>query len=61
MLIKIDRYKLRGINQQKILESYQGWQAYAKWANSYRLRNRIISFISNVYLPEKIKNKDFID
>ena len=28
------------IQPQQFIESYQGWQAYAKWANTYRLRNK---------------------
>ena len=37
------------ISEQKLLESVQGWNAYAKWANSYRLRKTF----SN-YLPSKL-------
>jgi len=25
----------------QIFDSYQGWQAYAKWVNTHRLRERI--------------------
>ncbi|MEK6811657.1 MAG: hypothetical protein AABX96_04065, partial [Nanoarchaeota archaeon] len=28
-------------NYVQIIESYQGWQAYAKWANTLHLRRRI--------------------
>ena len=37
------------ISEQKLLESVQGWNAYAKWANSYKLRKTF----SN-YLPSKL-------
>ena len=41
MLSKIELYKIGGVSYDKILESFQGWQAYAKWANTYKLRNRL--------------------
>ena len=25
---------------EKLIEIYQGWQAYAKWANTYKLRKK---------------------
>ena len=30
---------------QKILQCFQGWDAYAKWANSYKLRERVLEKI----------------
>ncbi len=29
------------ISKEKILESFQGWQAYAKWANTFKLRKKV--------------------
>jgi len=45
ILSKIERYKCGEISHDKILESFQGWQAYAKWANTYKLRNRLLKLI----------------
>ena len=42
MLKKIDSYKNTTISNEKILESFQGWQAYAKWANTIKLRKNIL-------------------
>ncbi|MDD5133357.1 MAG: reverse transcriptase domain-containing protein [Candidatus Nanoarchaeia archaeon] len=61
ILFRISQYKNNEIIYDNLLESFNGWNAYAKWADSYKLRSGIISFISDKYLPEKIKNKDFID
>jgi len=30
------------------MEIYQGWQAYAKWANSFNLRKRILKEIHKI-------------
>ena len=38
---KLKRYKQGYNSEQKLLESFQGWQAYAKWADTYKLRKRI--------------------
>jgi len=38
---KIWLFRKRAIDFRTLFESYQGWQAYAKWANSYKLRNKI--------------------
>ncbi|MEK6897992.1 MAG: RNA-directed DNA polymerase [Nanoarchaeota archaeon] len=42
MLSKIEEYERRELSREKILESFQGWNAYAKWANSYKLRKKIM-------------------
>lgn len=42
MLLKIEQYKKEELTLNNILRSFQGWQAYAKWANTYKLR-RIIT------------------
>ncbi len=41
MLFKIKKYKEGDIPQENILESFQGWNAYAKWANTLKLRRKI--------------------
>ena len=48
MLLKIDECRIQKIPLVKLLESFQGWNAYAKWANSFKLRRdllRMIKFI----------------
>jgi RNA-directed DNA polymerase len=41
MLNKIKSFKEALMSHKKLLESYQGWDAYAKWSNSYKLRKRL--------------------
>jgi len=45
MLLKIEKYRNRDISKEKILESFQGWNAYAKWANSFKLRKEVVKKI----------------
>ena len=45
MLFKIENYKEGKISKLEILESFQGWNAYAKWANSYKLRKESVKKI----------------
>jgi len=40
---KFQLFKEDKISYEKFIESFQGWSAYAKWANSYNLANRIIT------------------
>jgi len=42
MLSVVSRYKNGEISKEKLLESFQGWNAYAKWANSYNLRREVV-------------------
>jgi retron-type reverse transcriptase len=41
MFYKVENYKKGMISKEDILKSFQGWNAYAKWADSFRLRNTI--------------------
>lgn len=43
--VKIEQYEKGIINMEQLLESYQGWQAYARWANTHKLRNEILNKI----------------
>ncbi len=45
ILVKINLYKQGELGKEQLLESFQGWNAYAKWANSYKLRKKIIKKI----------------
>ena len=40
---KIEDYYKGLISYNKLLESFQGWSAYAKWANSFNLSNSILN------------------
>ena len=48
MLSKINIYKKEEISKENILETFQGWNAYAKLANSYKLRNDVAKRIYSV-------------
>jgi len=45
MIIKIEKYKNKQITQEKLPESFQGWQAYAKWVDTYKLRKNTFNLI----------------
>jgi len=45
ILFKIEQYKKGEINKDKMLESFQGWNAYAKWADSLGLRRGVVKKI----------------
>jgi len=42
MFSVVEEYKKGEINKEKLLESFQGWNAYAKWATSYNLRKSVL-------------------
>ncbi len=48
MLLKIEEYKNRKLSYEQFLESFQGWNAYAKWANSYKLRKKLVNALEIV-------------
>jgi len=41
MSLIISKYKKEESSKERLFESFQGWSAYAKWANSYKLRKRL--------------------
>ena len=45
MLSKVEKYKEGKIGKEKLLESFQGWQAYAKWADSFKQRKGVVQMI----------------
>jgi len=47
LLIKFGR---KEVNKEELLESFQGWNAYAKWANSYNLRRKTLKKIYELSL-----------
>ena len=40
--MKIEDYKKGNIHKEKLFASLNGWNAYAKWANSYKLRKEVV-------------------
>jgi len=50
MLNKILSFKEGLMPYEKLLESFQGWDAYAKWANSYKLREKVSNSIEKAVL-----------
>ena len=42
---KIEKFKLEYVSYEKLIESFQGWNAYAKWADSFNLRTEVIKKI----------------
>lgn len=51
MEIKIGKFINKDIGRDKMIEIFQGWNAYAKWADSLHLRRRIISEIYKISNP----------
>lgn len=51
MLFKIEKYKREELTKEKIMESFQGWNAYAKWADSYGLRTETIRKFTKDKIP----------
>ena len=41
MFIKIKLHEEGMMLTEKLLESFQGWNAHAKWADSYKLINEL--------------------
>ena len=42
MKSKINLYKENKISKVKLFEIYQGWRAYAKWADTLKVREYIL-------------------
>ena len=50
MLKKIDTYGDKLVSKEKMMEIFQGWNAYAKWANAFKLRKSILSKINKIHI-----------
>jgi retron-type reverse transcriptase len=46
---KILLFAKREISEEKILEIFQGWRAYARWANTYKLRLEMFYKITKLH------------
>jgi len=42
---KVNKFKERNISKEKMIEIFQGWNAYAKWADSFKLRREVFKEI----------------
>jgi len=51
---KIILFSKNELGYHKIMESFNGWNAYAKWANSYKLRRSILKKIYAIKLKESM-------
>lgn len=45
---RIDKMRNCDISYWNLMKSYQGWQAYVKWANSFKLRRKILKKIHKI-------------
>jgi hypothetical protein len=45
---KIEDYKQNKLSKEKLLASFQGWNAHAKWASSYNLRKETAEIITKL-------------
>ncbi len=52
MFSRVEKYKKEEISREKLLESFQGWNAYAKWANSLNVRRDVVK---KIYSRNKIQ------
>jgi len=55
---KIKIYENGELKYREIMESYQGWQAYSKWANTLKLRKRILKKIYRIKKSSSIDGGD---
>ena len=44
---KLELYRNRQISHQDFAQSLQGWNGYAMWANTFKLRKKLVKQISN--------------
>jgi len=55
ILLRIKQFKNQEISYEKLLESFNGWNAYSKWANYYKLRKDILNKIFITTTPQPLK------
>jgi len=56
MQTKIEMHKKEEIDKEKMLEIFQGWNAYAKWADSYKLRKEIATQMNALLIQQDLNN-----
>ena len=57
ILHKLKQIKRNKVTEERFKESFNGWNAYAVWANSYKLRKGLVKKICNIK-KELNKEKD---
>jgi RNA-directed DNA polymerase len=60
MFSKVTEYKESIVSKESLLDSFQGWSAYAKWANTFRLRKEISKKIIKKTVPKTLSLKNVI-
>ena len=45
---RIGQFEDNLVSYWQLMESFQGWQAYVKWADTYKLRKRVLREIQNI-------------
>lgn len=58
MIKRIDALRNHEISYWGLMNSYQGWQAYVKWANSFKLRKRMLREIYEIKKERLKQAKD---
>ena len=58
MILKIIEYNNSNINNDMIIESFQGWQAYAKWSNTYKLRKNLVFELNKILISKRIPKEN---
>ncbi|MFA4960392.1 MAG: reverse transcriptase/maturase family protein [Candidatus Pacearchaeota archaeon] len=56
IISKIKKYEKDWISHNQLMESFQGWNAHAKWANCYKIRKRVASMIYQAKCKRKLIN-----
>lgn len=52
--VKLQLYDKGLIDQEALISSLQGWSGYAMWANTYNMRQRIITALKQTFPPRHI-------
>ncbi|MDO8460777.1 MAG: RNA-directed DNA polymerase [Nanoarchaeota archaeon] len=58
MYKKIESFSNEEISYRGLIESFQGWRAYSKWANTFKLQRRVLKQIQAI---KKNSKRDLID
>jgi RNA-directed DNA polymerase len=51
MSFKIEKFENDELNKEKLFEIFQGWNAYSKWANTFKLKRRLRAEMLNLINP----------
>ena len=48
MFSKIKKFEKDELTKLETMQSFQGWNAYVKWANTYKIRKKVLKRINIV-------------